>query len=122
MTSAAAREILNAPELLPHRRCYTLISLPVGGAQGGAAYFEGGRCHPSRHAPDSKGSASSFYFFYFFGSASSGHSCNFINHVHPSKQDRGKFASEGCKKEWNGMEYIAAMFFPVLDWLIRVRY
>ncbi len=40
--------------LLPHRRCYTLISLRCwGGAQ---AYFEGGRCHPvppPRHAPAS---------------------------------------------------------------------
>ncbi len=39
MTSAAAREILNAPRLLPHRRCYTMISLSCWGGQ---AHFEGG--------------------------------------------------------------------------------
>ncbi len=34
---SAAREILNAPELLPHRRCYTLISLRCGGEHKGGA-------------------------------------------------------------------------------------
>ncbi len=34
------------------------------------------------------------------GSTRSGHSCNVINDVHPSKRDGGKIASEGHKK-WN---------------------
>ncbi len=43
MTSAAAREILNAPRLLPHRRCYTMISLRCwGGHKGGPSIFWGG--------------------------------------------------------------------------------
>ncbi len=37
------------------------------------------------------------------GSARSGHSCKVINDVHLSKQDRGKFASEGHSK-WTGTQ------------------
>ncbi len=62
MTSVAAREILNAPRLLPHHRCYTLISLRCWG---GTAYFEGGSatpCPPSRHAPAYKAVKTDFFY------------------------------------------------------------